>query len=97
MPELGGNQLLIERMLCPARYRKVAAPSKRNDLQSILQTLTPVNISRNNRKRFDLQFGRVQREQDSHRIIDAWISIDDHSLLRLDKGIREKTEQHKRS
>ena len=83
VPELRRDQLLIQRMLCSARHRQVAAPGKRNDFQRILQTLTPVDISGHNGQRFDFQFGRIQREEDRHRVIDAWIGVNDHSLLCL--------------
>ena len=42
-----------------------------------------VHVSGDDGEGFNLEFGRIQREQDGHRVIDARIRIYDYSLKRL--------------
>src|SRR5438270_13582662 len=90
MPELGSDQFLVERMLRATRDWEGAASGQRNDLESIFQTLACIDISGHNRKRFDLEFRRVQGEQDGHGIVDTGIGVNDHPLGRLRCTRRQK-------
>ena len=82
MPVLRGNQFLIQRMLRPCRDRNVAASGERNNLQCVFQSLPCIDVARHNRKRFHLEFGRIQGQKDSHGIIRTGIGINDDSLRR---------------
>ena len=79
VPELRGDQLLIQRMLRPSRDRNVAAPRQRNDLQRILQSLLRVHVAWHYRQRLHFELRRIQSEDDGHGIVGAWIGVDDHA------------------
>ena len=82
VPELRGDQLLIQGMLGAARNRNIAASRQRDDLQRVLQALRCFDVTGHHRQSFHLELGRIERQQDRHRVVDARIGINNHAPRR---------------
>ena len=97
VPELRRDQLLIQRMLRSAGHRQIASPGERHQLERVLQTLPPVDVAGHDGQRLDFQFGRVQGQQNRHRVIDTRIGINDHAPRRLCQCGDRKTKGYKQN
>ena len=73
-------------MLCAAGDDQVAAVGQRSDLQRVLESLLAFDVAGNDRQRFDFQLGRIQREQDGERVVNAGVCVDDGTLGGLSEG-----------
>ena len=77
VPELGGDELLRERMLGAVGDGNIAAVGERDHAESILETLRLDYVSGHDGERTDVEFGRVEREHDGHGVVGAGVGIDD--------------------
>jgi len=75
VPELCGYQFLEEWMLRACGYRDVAPVRKRNHPQGVFKALSRSHITRYNRDGANIQFWRVERQHQGHRVIGAGIGI----------------------
>jgi hypothetical protein len=64
VPELGGDELLRQRVLRSARHRNIAAVGQRRQLERVFEAHLRGHVSRHHRNRLYLHFRRVERQQD---------------------------------
>lgn len=80
VPELGGDQLLKERVLGSGSDRNVAAVGEREHAEGVVQALGRDDVSGDHGNGADVELGRVKREHEGQRIIGAGIGVEDDFL-----------------
>ena len=64
--------------LAPGVHRNVLAAGLLEHHSRVPGTRLQRDVPRDDRDRVDRHFGRAQRQQDRHRVVDAGVGIDDH-------------------
>lgn len=77
MPELGGDQLLKEGMLCAGGDGDVTAIGQGNQTQGVIETLCASDVSRDDGDRADVELGGIEGKHDGHGIVGARVGVDD--------------------
>ena len=77
VPELGGDELLKERMLRATGDGNVASIGERDERERVLQALRCGHVAGNHGQRSNVELGRIQREEDGNRVVGAGIGVDD--------------------
>jgi hypothetical protein len=80
VPELGGNELLKERVLSSGGDRYVAAVGEGDEAQGVVETLSCGDISGNYGDAADIELGRVEGEHESHGVVGAGVGVEDDFL-----------------
>src|SRR6266849_2855995 len=94
MPKLRSDQLLIQRMLCSASDEYIAASRQRNDLERILQSLSPIHVARHHGKSFHFELRRIQSENDGHGVVGTGVGIDNYTPRRSLGGGSSRQEKN---
>ncbi len=82
-------------MLRAPGHGQIASTGERNEFQSVFEALLRGDIAGDNRYGAHIELGGIQRQEQGHRIVGAWISVDD-DLARhrcLDRQGRQEGEQ----
>jgi len=77
VPELGGDQLLKERMLSAGGDGDVTAIGQGDHAQGVIETLLGSDVSGDDGDRADVEFGGIEGEHDGHGIVGARVGVDD--------------------
>ena len=88
MPELGGDQLLKQRMPRSSRHWNIAPLRQRDHPQRVLEPHVGGHVSRDHGDRAHVEFSRVQREHERQRVVRSRVGVKD-DLLRRRGGNRE--------
>src|SRR5882724_4880590 len=97
VPELGGDELLEERMLCAGSYGDFAAIGERNHAEGVFQTLLGGGVAGNDGDGADVQLRRMERQHEGHGVIAAGVGVKNDFLaggvVRRNLNHREKEEE----
>ena len=80
MPELGGDQLLKQRVLGAAGDENVTAIGERDELQGVFQALLRGHVAGDDGESAHIQLRRIQREKNGERVVGSWVGVDDYLL-----------------